>query len=270
MNNIQTDLSEEALVNAIRLNLCEFFRHLSRSNPEEHFENAGFTRWCAGIQHPWFNGVLSSAAPREGDKAFIEEAIGYFWTKRVGALTWWMEPPLQRADWEPVLAKYGFGYSDDTPGMAADLQALNEPQQRVDGIEVRVVADEESLHAWAHVFTLGYGLPADWEPSVYDLQSKLGLGFPLRNYLGYWNNEPIATSSVFFGAGVAGIYSVATLPQARGKGIGAATTLRPLHNARELGYRIGVLQSSEMGYNVYKKLGFRHLCQIENFYLALR
>jgi predicted acetyltransferase len=62
---------------------------------------------------------------------------------------------------------------------------------------------------------------------------------------------------------------VATLPEARGKGIGAAVTLKPLHNARELGYIIGVLQSSEMGFNVYKRLGFRHLCQIENFYLKL-
>ena len=55
-----------------------------------------------------------------------------------------------------------------------------------------------------------------------------------------------------------------------GKGFGAAMTFNPLHQAREMGYRIGVLQSSEMGFNVYKRLGFRHLCQIENFYLVLR
>jgi predicted GNAT family acetyltransferase len=59
---------------------------------------------------------------------------------------------------------------------------------------------------------------------------------------------------------------VATLPEARGKGIGAALTVNPLQEAREMGHRIGVLQSSEMGFNVYKMLGFRHLCQIEYFY----
>jgi GNAT superfamily N-acetyltransferase len=153
--------------------------------------------------------------------------------------------------------------------MAVDLEALNNPQA-VDGLEVRVVADEEALRTWAHIFTLGYGLPAEWEPSIYDLQLRLGLGFPIRNYVGYLNDEPVATSTIFFGAGVAGIYSVSTLPEARGKGIGAAVTLRPLNNAREMGYRAGVLQSSDMGYNIYKKLSFRHLCQIEHFYLALR
>jgi ribosomal protein S18 acetylase RimI-like enzyme len=262
-------LSDQALVTAIRANLCEFFLHVSRSYPEEYFENPKFTRWCASIQHPWFNGVLSSMPPEQGDEVFIEETIRYFRTKKVEAFTWWMPPPLQSAEWRPILTTYGFGYSDDTPGMAADLQALKEPAQAVDGLEVRVVAEEETLQTWAQVFTLGYGLPPDWDTSVQDLQSKLGLGFPLRNYLGYWNGKPVATASVFFGAGVAGIYSVCTLPEARGKGIGAAVTLRALHKAREMGYRIGVLQSSEMGYNVYKKLGFRHLCQIEHFYRVL-
>jgi ribosomal protein S18 acetylase RimI-like enzyme len=83
------------------------------------------------------------------------------------------------------------------------------------------------------------------------------------------HGKPVATSTLFYGGGAAGIYDVATLPELRGKGLGAALTLQPLLDARSQGYRIGVLQSSEMGFNVYKKLGFRHLCQIENFYRRL-
>ena len=269
MKPIQTDLSEAALVSAIRLNLCEFFRHLSRIDPQEHFENERFTRWYSHLQHPWFNGVLSSRVPEEGDEDFIEETIRYFRTQKVAAFTWWMEPHIQCSDWEPLLSKYGFGFSNDTPGMAADLEALPLPAQTVEGLEVRVVADEESLRAWAHVFTLGYDLPTEWETAIYALGLQLGLGFPIRNYLAYLDGKPVATSCLFLGAGVAGIYSVSTLKEARGKGIGAAVTLRPLQNALEMGYRIGVLQSSEMGFNVYRKLGFRYFCQIENFYLKL-
>jgi ribosomal protein S18 acetylase RimI-like enzyme len=270
MNDIQTDRSDEALVTAIRANLCEFFRHLSRSSPSEHFENRQFTRWYMPIQHPWFNGVLSARSPEEMDAVFIEETIQYFRTKAVGAFTWWLEPHLNPLDWESILFEHGFGFSNDTPGMAADLQALKEPIQTSDRLEVHAVEDEESLRKWAHVFTLGYGLPPDWEPSVYNLQLQLGLGNPMQNYLGMLNGEPVSTSSVFLGGGVAGVYSVSTLPVARGRGFGAAMTLQPLHQAREMGYRIGVLQSSEMGFNVYQRLGFRHLCQIENFYLVLR
>ncbi len=65
--------------------------------------------------------------------------------------------------------------------------------------------------------------------------------------------------------GVAGIYNVATVEEARGKGIGAAMTYAPLLEARELGYKIAVLQSSSMGYGVYKKLGFEEYCRLPGF-----
>lgn len=269
MDQIQTDVSDKALVTAVRTNMCDFFRYLGRSNPTEYFENRDFARWYTPLRHPWFNGALSRSLPAEGDEAFIEEAIHYFEDLNVNVFTWWLESPLKAADWEPILSEFGFGFSKDTPGMAMDIQGLDEFVQTVDGLEVRVAADEESTRVWSHIFTLGYGLPPDWESQVYELWLKLGTDLPIRSYVGYLNGKPVATSCLFIGGGVAGIYSVATLPEARGKGIGTVLTLKPLQDAREMGYRIGVLQSSDMGFNVYKRLGFRHLCQIENFYLSL-
>lgn len=268
MPTIQTDVSDETLITAIRANLCDFFRQVSRTNPAEHFENTQFTRWYTPIAHPWFNGVLCSNLP-DGDEPFIAETIQYFRDKGVDAFTWWLEPHLKRADWETILSKHGFGFSDDTPGMAVDLHTLNESMSAVDGLEIRVVKDEETLRVWTNVFINGYGLPPSWESLSYELWLKFGFDFPMQNYLGYLNGKPVATSTLFYGGGAAGIYDVATLPEMRGKGLGAALTLQPLLDARKQGYRVGVLQSSEMGFNVYKKLGFRHLCQIENFYLGL-
>ena len=270
MNYIQTDVSDEALVTAIRANMCDFFRHLSRRLPEENFENGKFTRWYTLLPHPWFSGILSANVPEENDDAFIEEAIRYFQTRGVNAFTWWMEPHLKRSDWESTMSKHGFGFSDDTPGMAVDLNEINESSQPTDGFEIRGVDDEESLRIWTNVFIHGYGLPPDWESIAFDLWMQLGLDLPMRNYIGFLQGKPVSTSTVFYGGGVAGIYCVATLPEARGKGLGAAVTVKPLQDAREKGYRIGVLQSSDMGFNVYKKLGFKHLCQIENFYLSLK
>jgi ribosomal protein S18 acetylase RimI-like enzyme len=269
MDTIQTDVSDEALVRATRANMCDFFRHMSRSNPAEHFENKQFTRWYTPLPHPWFNGVLCSAPPNDGDEAFIAETIRYFRGNGVPTFTWWMEPHLKPSDWEPVLSRHGFGFSNDTPGMAIDLLELNESLQRAADLDIRIAGDAESMRTWIKVFTKGYGLPPAWESTAFDLWMQLGLDLPIHNYLGYLNGRPVSTSTVFYGGGAAGIYCVSTLPEARGRGIGAAITLRPLQAAREMGYRVGVLQSSEMGFHIYKNLGFRHLCQIENFYLSL-
>ena len=91
---------------------------------------------------------------------------------------------------------------------------------------------------------------------------RLGFGGPWRHYLGRLAGVPVATSALLFAAGVAGVYCVSTVERAGRQGIGAAVTLAALREARDLGFTIGVLGSSEMGYPVYRRLGFIEYCSI--------
>jgi len=93
-----------------------------------------------------------------------------------------------------------------------------------------------------------------------DLYTCLGSGTDtamISYYLGLLNGEAVAASMLMLGAGVAGIYNVATIPEAQRKGFGSAMILAALREARSLGYRVGILHSSEMGHKVYLRLGFQ-------------
>ena len=74
------------------------------------------------------------------------------------------------------------------------------------------------------------------------------------------DGRPAGASAGLVAAGVVGLYWVATLHYARGRGVGAAVTLAPLLAARAQGYRVGILHASKLGFPVYQPLGFRQYC----------
>ena len=75
----------------------------------------------------------------------------------------------------------------------------------------------------------------------------------------------MAAAALFLGAGVAGIYNVCTVPEARGRGIGGAVTGAALREAASRGLRLAVLGSSEMGYPVYRRLGFHDVSRLRSY-----
>ena len=109
------------------------------------------------------------------------------------------------------------------------------------------------------------GFPPNWKEVTHNFILGLGLNTPYRSYVAYWDGKPVSTAAVLFGTEVAEIYTIATLPEARGKGFGAAVTLAPLLDARKMGYRVGTLQASKMGFPVYKRMGFKEDFRVGSF-----
>ena len=159
---------------------------------------------------------------------------------------------------------HGFQYGGDDIGMAVDLSTLPEEVPAPADFVVERVSDEAGLAEWASTFGSGFGIGQLEVAWIGEMLRRLGYGDEgaWRHYLGRLSGESVATSSLFFAAGVAGVYCVSTVERARRQGIGAAVTLAALHEAQNLGYSVGVLGSSEMGYGVYRGLGFEEYCRI--------
>lgn len=181
---------------------------------------------------------------------------------------WWTGPSTHPADLGTFLLKHGFVLVDDETGMAVDLAYLDENRPLPPNLSIQRVQDGPALKQWCRTMVAGFEIPPLMAEIVakswYDLLSRINTD-SVQAYLAWWGDMPVAISLLHQGGGAAGIYAVATVPEARRRGIGVWITLRPLLQARLRGYRVGILQASEMGLSVYRSLGFQEYCQIRSY-----
>lgn len=253
MQDIQSDFSAATLVRAIKANWADYYHYLGRSPNAELYVGPYLTWLVTGIPDPFMNVVLRAQLPSDGADELIDQALTHFRSRKVTRLSWWMEEGVQ----DKRLTAHGLTFSEGGTGMAADLMALPDNLPAPTGLTIVPVADKETLKQWIHVASIGFGLPHWGERIWYDVFADLVFEWPLRNYLAVLNGQPVGTSQLFLSIGVAGIYNVTCVPEARQQGVGAAITLAPLLEARRMGYRISILQASHLGYRVYRRLGFQ-------------
>ena len=82
-------------------------------------------------------------------------------------------------------------------------------------------------------------------------------------YAARLEGEPAAVLMVHDHDGDAGIWAVATLPAARGRGLSRALLAHALADARERGCETSSLEATQLGRPVYERLGYRALGVVE-------
>jgi len=268
MSEILKDFSTPALVAAIEANYWEFWAFFGRSPQVELHDDPEVMWLVSGIPHPGFNGVFRTQLAPDDVDARISEILTHFKLRRLPML-WWIGPSTRPANLGEHLEAHGLTHTAE-PGMAVDLLVLNEDVPQPSDLEIKRARDVETLKKFSHAADIGFGIPDFVGKAILDIEASLGFEphLPRHHYVGLLKGEPVATSTLFLGAGVAGIYSVATVPKVRRRGIGSAMTLASLREARAMGYRIGVLRSSQMGLNMYRQLGFKEYCEVSHYLWA--
>ncbi|HLI09354.1 MAG TPA: GNAT family N-acetyltransferase [Ktedonobacteraceae bacterium] len=267
MSNILIDSSVPALISAMEANAQELAVLWGRALGAEFHDESEQQWFISGLPFELGNGVVRAAFTPADVDAKIEEATGHFIARNVPA-AWLVGPSTQPADLGSRLEASGWIRDDEAPGMAIDLLALREDNPLPPGLIIKEVSDGEMLKQWIRTMTVGSAIPDSIQNMLLNLCARYGfVRVPsVRYYLGLLDGEPVATSLLFMGGGVAGIYDVATLPEARGRRIGTALTVAPLLAARAKGYRFGILQSTKMGLNVYRRLGFQEYCTFSFYF----
>lgn len=257
------DMSAASLLRAIEDNTAEFLLALGRAGGGEERRDRHVQWTIGGSPIDYHNCVVRADLSDINADRVICESIELMRARQVPG-TWHVGPSMRPRDIGDRLLRHRFMYGGNDIGMAIDLRRLPDAAAVPGGLTVTRVRDHQGLALWARTLGEGFGegeREAAWVGIMY-LRIGLGDDVPWRHFLGSTGGEPVATVSLFLGAGVAGIYFVFTAPRTRRRGIGAAMTLAALEEARAMGFQIGVLTSSPMGYPVYRRLGFQERCRI--------
>ncbi len=212
-----------------------------------------------GADAAMFNSVGRVNFPLIEADGEIAETLDYYRAAGTPAVMWWIGGQSRPLGLGAKLEEHGFEKAFDSPAMAVDLHNMDETLATPANFRITTVTSELEARVWGTTFATAFSQPTAVGDAWYDTSLRRGhANRPWTLYLGWLDETPVATGMLFYGAGIAGIYGIGTLPQARGQGIGKAITLHPLLEARAAGYHIGALFASPSGYPIYQKIGFGH------------
>jgi len=259
MKDIFHDFSSRNLVKSLIKANWENYHYCLGRAPSVELSIGRYLTWLiTNMPDHFMNLVVCTALPEEGIDKLIDDALDHFRLLSIKRLSWLAEEGVPAHKIKKHLLGHGLTFNESfAVEMAIDINDLAEDLPGPAGLEIVSVDDPQLLRQWIHIASIGFGVPADMEAVWFDFFNDVACAAPFQTYLALLNGKPVGTSQLFGSAGVAGIYNVTCIPEARGQGVGTAVVRAPLLEARNLGYQVGILQASAMGYGVYQRLGFQ-------------
>jgi GNAT superfamily N-acetyltransferase len=274
MHDILSTLASPRLIPALEANLQEemlcFGRGLAGGEIYNDGEIEGF---LTGRGH--LNGILRTHL-RTQEPALVEERIravlAYFRARGISEIGWSLGQDCQPADMRRSLEARGFRtLSEENIGMAMDSASLQAEPVEMRDLDVRELGDVEDLQVLRQLEIEGFGSSEELAQWYYEMYVGVGFGpgTRWRHFVGWSGGQAVASTSLLFSAGVAGIYGVTTIPPARRQGIARCMVVHAIRTARQAGYQIVVLSPTEMSERIYHRLGFRAYTSIRHYTRAL-
>jgi ribosomal protein S18 acetylase RimI-like enzyme len=129
------------------------------------------------------------------------------------------------------------------------------------GVSVEAVG-EAGLRSFLHVCT-AQGLSAALAGRLFS--PSFASDSEVTLFVGRLDGVPVGTAVAIRSRDASGVYNVGTLPEARRRGVGTALTWAAVAAAGHWGCDTVVLQSSAMGFALYRAMGFRTVAPYEMF-----
>ena len=228
--------------------------------PGGSYNDDGELVWTeAPVSQLPYNAIVRTRLTRDAEER-IDAMVSRFRARGVQFL-WVVHPSARPANLEQLLPKHGLSLVGRETGMVLDLVSWKKPAVRPGGpIVYKEANDERGLADFEDLIARYWDLPDETRPYV-DGCIRRAFEFGDRGLwlLAYKAEEPVGKAylSLQGSDDTASIWGVYVKSTARGYGIGSRLTELALERAAELGKSRVVLGSSEMGLNVYRRIGFK-------------
>ena len=243
------------------LNLIEFTREDARwQSPHEIVERDGVLLFAGSSDFMAFcNGVRRVDDDVPGVDV-IATAEAFFGERGRGFSVWTRDLPVD-ADLLEAAEDAGL-LTLDGPGAPQMICRAKVPEQYISSeVSIDPVDGQDDIDHFARIngeaYTV-YGMPAEASASHFNGPRAL---FAPNVYavLARVDGEPVGATMLLESHGIAGVYWVAVLEEARGRGVAAALVQHVTNVAFHLGAANVQLQASTMGEPIYRRLGYEEL-----------
>jgi len=250
--------SKEEIIHQVELNLWETWANFGRG-PECTLHDEDDVLWFeTPIPIIPYNTVLRFQVEQDVEQRIDALVQGY--AKRNVAPLWIVHPSSVPTDLPKCLQKRGYQEIEIAPCMARSLENdLSETPPIPDGVEIREAIEEKDVMELYGLAAWRWGVPDEYRPQLKKIFEEFKVGERTTNtrfWLAWKDGVPISKVALYNGSGSAGIYAVATKPEARGLGVASILVNVALQAAREMGHKLAVLDSSPLAEKLYQRLGF--------------
>ena len=249
--------SKEEVIHQVELNLWETWSNFGRG-PRCTLHDESDALWFeTPIPIMPYNTVLRFQVEDDVDQR-IDSLINRYADRSVTQL-WIVHPSSLPNDLSERLAQRCLQEIEIAPCMAHSLENLPEAPPLPEGVEIREAIEESDLIELYGLAAWRWGVPEEYRPQLRKMieQFEIGeRGSNTRMWLAWKGGVPISKIGLYNGSGSAGIYGVATKPEARGLGIANILMNVAMKAARDMGQKLAVLDSSPLAEKLYQRLGF--------------
>jgi hypothetical protein len=229
--------SQEEVIHQVELNLWETWSNFGRG-PGCTLHDEDDTLWFeTPIPILPYNTDLRFQVEHNIDER-IDFLVNKYKERNVPQL-WIVHPSAQPGDLTERLQKRGLQEIEIAPCMGRSLENLPDMPPIPYGVEIREAIGETDLIELYGLAAWRWGVPDEHRPQLRKMIEKFEIGERTSNtrfWLAWKDGVPISKIGMYNGSGSAGIYGVATKPEARGHAAGVSLLVA----AEERHHRVGL------------------------------